>query len=1023
MKKTKTLLALLLTLVVLSAQAYNNPGQLWFFKDTGNGNGTSIPFTKIGDTTYTCEIDASQSVVKGVIINSSASTWTDVHNNKTTYVPSGYNPSSNAEIYKIQDSQYNWSQMVDKTPYWDYCCFEFPENHRYLITMTYDNSKNTFNGKVEYAPAEICIRGENFGNWNSTTTVMNTTDHVNFTIDLETLSGAFKLYNICSGEWYGAKNGNNDGIEIINNLTTNLGDTGYPDYNFKPAAACNNVRIQFNLKTKTMTLSQLTKVSFYFDAPDAWEKTNGGLGVKFYGVKEDGTAVELKATQEKKSPANEINNKYWALNVYTENYKSFYATTKDGSIKTDTWTIYENAVYTVETPTNRLPKYQWDGTTQTLNTEVSYPSTRVYFEKPGSWTNVYCYAFNSTAEENANWPGVTATANKETIGGKEYIYFDVDNRYPYVIFNKNEGTDNQTEDLLVLENGVYTQNSEGMAYPDNIVSGDKVVANHAVSPKGTTILYLPKNSSAIYNTPLVTITGVFGGNYTTNEPMTKISLNGKTYYAITSRRLNAAEKINFTFFNGEKEIQTIKNLNLNDVTRAVNTADYYVINGTNTTITTLSVEDAGLTAATITVGGTNMYAAQATEEDKDANKTTLDGTNTLTVNINDDGQFVFWLKDKSDDGKFWITFNDTRYGVANPTANDNQFINGVYKTVKAGNDDYAQLGNVNRAYEMTFDPRANVLYADWVVVDPAFSICYNGEVYGTDATITGVDAQTNASDGTTMIVSFKSSKSGVMTELGATSADLFTFTLTPGEWEKDFTYYTGNPAYTDVNLPAIGDVDYKDGVYTCAIKVPVGGTYTLTCSFEGNDGYNAQAFSCKVAVRPTIASLGLTINGTTIPTDGTGSMAVNLHDDYGEFLGGSLAHARINTSPNMPLMNGLEIWYKYQTTANNSESNRPAIHRESTDPADGYQKYTGAYGIDVTEGKEVSFLAIQNGVAGEPTGFIRMEEGGTPTGVEGIAAEEGDARYFNLQGVEVENPSAGIYVKVAGGKAVKVIVK
>ncbi len=45
------------------------------------------------------------------------------------------------------------------------------------------------------------------------------------------------------------------------------------------------------------------------------------------------------------------------------------------------------------------------------------------------------------------------------------------------------------------------------------------------------------------------------------------------------------------------------------------------------------------------------------------------------------------------------------------------------------------------------------------------------------------------------------------------------------------------------------------------------------------------------------------------------------------------------------------------------------------------------------------------------------------TAVEAIEAADADARYFNLQGAEVVNPGAGIYVKVANGKATKVIVK
>lgn len=44
----------------------------------------------------------------------------------------------------------------------------------------------------------------------------------------------------------------------------------------------------------------------------------------------------------------------------------------------------------------------------------------------------------------------------------------------------------------------------------------------------------------------------------------------------------------------------------------------------------------------------------------------------------------------------------------------------------------------------------------------------------------------------------------------------------------------------------------------------------------------------------------------------------------------------------------------------------------------------------------------------------------TPTGIAGIEAENGEAVYFNLQGVRVENPENGIFIRVQNGKAVKI---
>lgn len=47
----------------------------------------------------------------------------------------------------------------------------------------------------------------------------------------------------------------------------------------------------------------------------------------------------------------------------------------------------------------------------------------------------------------------------------------------------------------------------------------------------------------------------------------------------------------------------------------------------------------------------------------------------------------------------------------------------------------------------------------------------------------------------------------------------------------------------------------------------------------------------------------------------------------------------------------------------------------------------------------------------------------TQSGIEGVAAEVAEAVYYNLQGVKVATPAAGIYIKVVGNKATKVAVK
>lgn len=67
-----------------------------------------------------------------------------------------------------------------------------------------------------------------------------------------------------------------------------------------------------------------------------------------------------------------------------------------------------------------------------------------------------------------------------------------------------------------------------------------------------------------------------------------------------------------------------------------------------------------------------------------------------------------------------------------------------------------------------------------------------------------------------------------------------------------------------------------------------------------------------------------------------------------------------------------------------------------------------------------------NGVDSDPVDYdyavTPADDTNIPNGIEEvIAAEDGEAVYYNLQGVRVANPKNGIYVKVVNGKAVKVV--
>ena len=113
--------------------------------------------------------------------------------------------------------------------------------------------------------------------------------------------------------------------------------------------------------------------------------------------------------------------------------------------------------------------------------------------------------------------------------------------------------------------------------------------------------------------------------------------------------------------------------------------------------------------------------------------------------------------------------------------------------------------------------------------------------------------------------------------------------------------------------------------------------------------------------------------------------------------------------------------------------------------ANAYVKYSNVEVTDIN-GKEFTIKDGDNTIEGydtfsysglaaktnvDITGFVVMRdktpriapiliEATTETGIASIEAEDGEAVYFNLQGVRVQNPENGIFIRVQNGKAVKI---
>lgn len=84
---------------------------------------------------------------------------------------------------------------------------------------------------------------------------------------------------------------------------------------------------------------------------------------------------------------------------------------------------------------------------------------------------------------------------------------------------------------------------------------------------------------------------------------------------------------------------------------------------------------------------------------------------------------------------------------------------------------------------------------------------------------------------------------------------------------------------------------------------------------------------------------------------------------------------------------------------------------------DGYTVLEGNTLTLTAQGDNYSVYAMKDGVKSVAKTIVAD----AATGIAGIEAENGEAVYFNLQGVRVQNPENGVFIRVQNGKAVKIV--
>lgn len=132
---------------VTMAVKYAKPAKLYFFKDLGGGDGTSIELENLAETpnVFTYVVDAKNAEVRGIFIDESKSTWKTAHSGANAYA----DPTCNN--LKTINSSVTWDIVNMSSKGWDYLCYKFERGYYYTVILT-------FNG--DYFTGEV-IRTEN----------------------------------------------------------------------------------------------------------------------------------------------------------------------------------------------------------------------------------------------------------------------------------------------------------------------------------------------------------------------------------------------------------------------------------------------------------------------------------------------------------------------------------------------------------------------------------------------------------------------------------------------------------------------------------------------------------------------------------------------------------------------------------------------------------------------------------------------------------------------------------------------
>lgn len=241
-----------------------------------------------------------------------------------------------------------------------------------------------------------------------------------------------------------------------------------------------------------------------------------------------------------------------------------------------------------------------------------------------------------------------------------------------------------------------------------------------------------------------------------------------------------------------------------------------------------------------------------------------------------------------------------------------------------------------------------------------------------------------------------------------------------------------------VDAPATVTIDQNCWLHACGINADgiAGETsavqYTVTepttavFDFTNEDNINA-AYQGEGTLTPATSSNDTNLDGVTLKANG---ISVTFTDAGGTkvrwWKSTNTSDLRLYGSDYMTFTadNGLKLESITFTISSASSSNLDLTASVGNNISKTNTEWTPASATEtiLRAASDVTTVKFTNNNAQSRIAKIEVAYApSTPTGIASIEAEDGEAVYFNLQGVRVQNPEKGIFIRVQNGNATKIM--